>query len=489
VPILGKMREPIDLEPLFPDRDSGESLQSQLVRRLRKAIKSGFFPPASRLLPSRELARRFGVSRNTVTSALDQLVAEGYLEASTGRGTFVTGTLHERRTLTEPPIREVPQSALTFEPLREKFDAVGDSSGPLRVGAPSLAEFPARVWQRLVRKNFASIEAALDYGDPSGLFVLREAIARHIAQFRGVVAEPSRITIVEGVQGALQLVAFVLATCGDTVAIEDPCYQNASATFRSNRLVLKGVPVDAQGLRTSELPRSAALLYLTPSHQFPLGASLSLARRHEVLDWARACNAYVVEDDYDSEFGARPTPALQSIDRDERVIYLGTFSKTLAPGLRLGYVVAPAHLAQTFRFARRIASMGSSTHLQMTVADFIAEGHFSRHVRRMTKIYDLRRRIAVDVLSKSLPNGFALSEAQTGLHLCIIGPPGFDDVRAANSLPSGNRVIPLSLLCVDRTDRKGLVFGFSCGTNETVERAARMLAMECFRARLEASRG
>lgn len=470
------MVEPIDLEPLFPDRALSESLETQLVRRFRQAIKTGFFPPASRVLPSRELAKRLGLSRNTVTSALEQLVAEGYLEARVGRGTFVTRVIHEYRGGTPAPQREVPRSAVMFESIRKQLDAVGDSRGPLRVGAPWLPDFPARIWHRLARKNLTSIETSLDYGDPSGLPALREAIARHIAQFRGVVADPNRITIVEGAQGALQLVAFVLATCGDTIAIEDPCYQNARATFQANGLVLEGVPVDADGLRTRTLPERASFLYITPSHQFPLGVSLSLARRHEVLEWAKARNAYVIEDDYDSEFGSHATPALQSLDRDERVVYIGTFSKTLAPGLRLGYVVAPAHLAQTFRFARTIASLGSPVHLQATLADFIAEGHFSRHVRRMGKIYEIRRRIVASVLSKTLPPGFTMSPTETGLHLAIVGPKDFDDVAVANALPAGHRVLPISLLCIERRDCKGLLFGFSSGTNDSIERSAHMLA-------------
>lgn len=473
------MKVPIDLEPLFPDRASTEPLEAQLVRRLRQAIATGFFPPASRLLPSRELSRRLGVSRNTMTSALDQLVSEGYLEARVGRGTFVTATLTGQvRKTTRTVSRDLPRSARMFEASRNCLEAVGDSTGPLRIGAPSLSHFPERVWQRLARKNLAELDLSLGYGDPSGLTALREAIARHIAQFRGVVADPKQIVIVEGAQGALQLVAFVLAQCGQRIAIEDPCYQNARATFEANGLELHGVPVDGDGLRPDALPLSAAFLYVTPSHQFPLGTSLSLARRHEVLRWARSCDAYVIEDDYDSEFGARATPALQSLDRNERVVYIGTFSKTLAPGLRLGYVVAPAHLAPTFRFARTIASLGSSSHLQATAADFISEGHFSRYVRRMTKVYESRRRRLLSVLGAELPQPFKLGPAQTGLHVCVIGPPDFEDVRFANALPAGHRVLPLSLLCVRRTDCKGLVLGFSSATEQQLEDAARMLARE-----------
>lgn len=471
-----EMKEPIDLEPLFPDRTSDESLGAQLVRRLRAAIESGFFPAASRLLPSRELALRLGVSRNTVTSALDQLIAEGYLDSRVGAGTFVTSTLHAARSRPAATSRNLPAAARDLAAVCEQLAAVGSSFGPLRVGAPDLAAFPLRAWHRIERRNLAFADSHLDYGDGSGLPALREAISRHIAQFRGVVADPDQIIVVEGAQAALHLIAIVLTRSGEHVAIEDPAYQLARAIFAANGLLLHGVMVDGQGMRTSELPREAALAYVTPSHQFPLGGAMPLGRRTELLEWAQACNAYIVEDDYDSEFDAHPLPALQSLDRDERVIYVGTLSKTLAPGLRLGYVVAPRHVAPALRFARTVTSLGASAHLQKTVADFIAQGYFSRHVRRMTGIYERRRRILVDTLAKKLPAGFTIGPAQTGLHVAIVAPADFDDVRAANSLPDGNRVLPLSLLCVQRTDCKGFLVGFSAGSDESIARGAAMLA-------------
>jgi GntR family transcriptional regulator/MocR family aminotransferase len=470
------MKEPIGLEPLFPDRRSGEPLGAQLVRRLRGAIESGFFPAASRLLPSRELAQRLGLSRNTITDALDQLVAEGYLEARVGAGTFVTPALHERRRRTAPVPRSLPKYAGRLAPVEAALDAVGDSHGPLRVGAPALAAFPARTWERIARKHIAPTSASLDYGQSPGLPALREAIARHIAQFRGVVADPRRVIIVEGAQGALQLAALVLARRGDRVAVEDPCYQLARASFSAHDLMLEGVTVDDDGLRPSELPDGATLAYVTPSHQFPLGGTLPLARRTQLLEWARRVNAYVIEDDYDSEFDAHPVPALQSLDRDERVVYVGTFSKTLAPGIRLGYVVAPEHLAESFRFARTLSGLGSSAQVQATLAEFIAGGHFSRHIRRMTRIYERRRGILVGILSRELPRGFTIGPAQTGLHVAIVAPSDFDDVRVANSMRNGERVLPISQMCVQRTDCKGLMVGFSAGSDDELSRSAANLA-------------
>jgi GntR family transcriptional regulator/MocR family aminotransferase len=359
--------------------------------------------------------------------------------------------------------------------VRERLDAVGSSLGPLRVGAPDFSAFPIRAWRRLQREN-SLVGADLDYGQSSGLLELRQAISRHIAQFRGVVAEPDQIVVVEGTQSALHLIAFTLMRRGEKVAIEDPCYQLARAIFAAHGLVLHGVKVDDLGVRTSELPPQAALAYVTPSHQFPLGGAMPLLRRTELLAWARDASAYIIEDDYDSEFDAHPLPSLQSLDRGDRVIYVGTLSKTLAPGLRLGYVVAPRHLAPTFRFARAISSLGASGHLQKTIAEFILQGYFGRHVRRMTAIYARRRRILVDTLTPKLPRGFHIGPAQTGLHVAINGPSDFDDVRAANALATGNRVLPISLLCVTRTDCKGLLIGFSAGSDADLRHAASMLA-------------
>jgi GntR family transcriptional regulator / MocR family aminotransferase len=476
------MKEPIGLESIFLDRSSGEALGAQLVRRLRTAVETGFLPAASRVLPSRELARRLGVSRNTVTFALDQLVAEGYLEARVGAGTFVSAMFQTPRKRRPATAYAPPAAASELAPLKTKLDTVGSSFGPLRVGAPDLSAFPMPTWLRLARQNLAVTGSHLDYGQSSGLLDLRQAISRHIAQFRGVVADPDQIVVVEGAQAALHLIAFVLARRGEKAAIEDPCYQLASTLLGAHGLELHGVAVDRDGMCTSALPADASLAYVTPSHQFPLGGAMPIARRTELLEWAYGKSAYIIEDDYDSEFDTHPLPALQSLDRGERVIYVGTFSKTLSPGLRCGYVVAPHHLAQTFRFARAITSLGTSGQLQRTIADFILQGHFARHVRRMSATYERRRRIVVDAFSKKLPREFCVGPAQTGLHVAVTGPCDFDDVRAANSLAEGNRVLPISPLCIARADCKGFVLGFSAGDDASVERGAAMLA-ESLRAR------
>ncbi|HZZ00561.1 MAG TPA: PLP-dependent aminotransferase family protein [Candidatus Baltobacteraceae bacterium] len=472
------MKEPIDLEPLFPDRASGEALGAQLVRRLRRAIETGFFPPAVRLLPTRELAKRLGVARNTVAFAFDQLVAEGYLEARIGAGTFVSTSIGCVKARSASSQRALPRRAAALAAAKAELDRVGSSFGPLRAGVPDLTLFPFHAWQRLARKHLHATRAYLHYGESPGLRALREAISRHIAQFRGVVADPDQVVVVEGAQGAMHLIALALTQPGDAIAIEDPCYQHARAVFRTHRLALRAVPVDEMGMRTDELPQEAALAYVSPSHQFPLGVALPQARRIELLQWARRANAYVIEDDYDSEFDAHPLPSLQSLDRDGRVIYAGTFSKTLAPGLRLGYVVAPPHLADAFRTARDVVSLGASAQLQATLADFLGQGYFSRHVRRMVGVYERRRRIVVDALARNLPAEFRVGPAQTGLHVAVRGSRNFDDVAAADSMGPGRRCLPFSPMCVRRKDCKGLLVGFSSADEDAVAEAATALARQ-----------
>jgi GntR family transcriptional regulator/MocR family aminotransferase len=282
---------------------------------------------------------------------------------------------------------------------------------------------------------------------------------------------------VEGAQAALHLAALVLASHGDDVVVEDPCYALARAVFEINGLTLCAVPVDSHGIETSRLPASARLAYVTPTHQFPLGGALPIARRLELLAWAKRADAYVLEDDYDSEFTSRsqPLPSLQSLDRDERVIYVGSFSKTLAPSIRLGYLIVPAHLAAAFRAARASTSLGVSLHLQATAAEFIERGHFARHIRRMNAIYERRRATLVHALNFGPGAPFRLGTIETGLHVALIGEAGFDDIAQAVR-PNGDRLIPLARLCVERDDCRGFLLGFANGADDAIEQSARELA-------------
>jgi GntR family transcriptional regulator / MocR family aminotransferase len=437
------MREPLSLESLFPDRASGENLAVQLARRLRDAIECDMIRSGTRLLGSRQLAKRLGLGRNTVTLAFELLVAEGYLDTRGGAGTFVATVDVRRPAHKRYTARPSPARVRKAESLRVRF-AAATGAGPLRPGMPDLSKFPAAAWKRCARRALVVYDGELGYGAASGLGSLQEALATHVRQFRGIAARPEQIIIVEGAQAALNLAARVLSSPEDCVAIEDPCYALARAAFELYGLNAHAVRVDSQGIDPGRLPRKARLAFVTPTHQFPLGGTLPVARRLELLAWASGADAYVLEDDYDSEFTTRPLAPLQTLDSDERVLYIGSFSKTLAPAVRLGYVIVPPHLAGAFRVARASSSLGVSLHLQATVADFIDRGHFARHIRRLNAIYERRREILVATLGPRLLRPFRLGPAQMGLHVALIGDRHFDDKRLA-SMPDGQRLVSWDL--------------------------------------------
>ncbi len=472
VPLRRTMKGPLRLEPLFPDRTTGEALAVQLVRRLRNAIETGALPPGTKMHGSRQLAKQLGLGRNTVALAFEQLIAEGYLEARIGSGTYVASTdlrwpaeIHASETVK-------PENARRIAALRTYFD-IAAGAGPLRPGTPALSLFPTNAWNRAARRAFDAHDGNLGYGPSSGLRSLREAIALHVRQFRGITAQPEHVIVVEGAQAAMHLAATVLSDAGDTVAAEDPCYALARAVFELHGLRIHPTLVDGDGIRTASLPRNARLAFVTPTHQFPLGGTLTLPRRLELLAWAEERKAYILEDDYDSEFtaGARPLPALQSLDRDERVVYIGSFSKTLAPAIRVGYLIAPPHLADAFRAARATTSLGLSVHVQATLARFIHEGHFARHLRRMNAVYETRRSVLANALEPICRTSFDLGPMQVGLHVALVSRRPFPD-QELSLTANGQRLVALSSLCLKRRDCYGYVLGFTNGDPEELRDAA-----------------
>lgn len=466
------MEEPLYLEPLFPDRADGEHLVVQLTRSLRQAIETGMLPLGTRLLGTRQLARRLGLGRNTVALAFEQLVAEGYLESRTGSGTFVAAAAQKPVERGRMRRHAQPARAQHANVLRAYIE-MSTGSGPLRPGMPDLAMFPKHAWARCARKALSVYDGDLGYARAAGLRSLQDAIAGHLRQFRGVSVRPEQVIVVEGAQAALHLIASVLARARDAIVLEDPCYALARAAFEAYDLRFRPVPVDDEGLRVDALPSDARLAFVTPTHQYPLGGALTIARRNALLQWAVEHDAYVMEDDYDSEFTSktRPLPPLQCLDRDERVVYVGSFSKTLAPAVRVGYVVAPPHLSKAFTVARAVDGLGVGIHLQATLAEFIARGHFARHIRRANVAYDRRRAILMEALRPALPLGFRLGPALTGLHVAFHAKSGFDDVGMAQAIP-GQRLVALSRLCIRRRDCHGFLLGFTYGSDDDIAAAA-----------------
>ncbi|GAA1595914.1 PLP-dependent aminotransferase family protein [Actinomadura kijaniata] len=443
--------------------DGRRDLAGQIYRQLRDAVLDGRLRPGDPVPPTRELARRLAVSRTTVGVAYDRLAGEGFLEGRSGAGTYVraTGT--------------APRGAPAASPLRPRAVWHDLAAWParlpgarydFRVGLPDAGLFPFAEWRRLMAAELRPTARALSGAwDPAGLDVLREAVARHVGVSRSVRADAADVVVTAGIQQALDLVCRVLLEPGAAVAMEDPGYPPARLLFRSLGLRVHGVPVDAEGLRVDALPDDARAVYLTPSHQFPLGMAMSLPRRRALLEWARHREVVIVEDDYDTEYryGGRPVEPLQSLDADGRVIYLGTFSKAMLPVLRLGFLVAPAALRRAFRAARYVSSWHSDLPVQAALARFVDEGMLARHLRRSRREYQARHEHLVELLERDFADRLAVVPSEAGLHLSafLTGDDTGDDTGLARrALDHDVALYPLSEFAIAGPPRPGLVFGY-----------------------------
>ncbi len=394
-------------------------LYQALYSHIRAAILSGELMGGVKLPSTRALADELNVSRNTVLNAYRQLLAEGYLEGREGSGTFVAHILPDLL-LTAPrpatpkiihPARVGSPQPLFSERARAQMAATQPPSGgkfhrPFLAEAPALDVFPYQLWSRLVVRQARRMpESHFMYQDSAGYRPLREAIVAHVTVSRQVHCAPEQVMIVPGSQGALDLAARMLLNAGDRVWIEDPGYSGARGAFLGAGAHLIPVPVDHEGLTVdigiARAPE-ARLVYLTPSHQFPLGVTMSIPRRLALLDWAKRANVYLLEDDYDSEFrfGTRPLATLQGLDDADRVIYIGTFSKVLFPSIRIGYMILPPPLVDAFLKVRRLIDIHSPMLEQAVLTDFMVEGHFTRHLRRMRMLYAERRSALLEAASR-----------------------------------------------------------------------------------------
>ena len=419
------------------DNQAALPLHRQLYEELRRSILSGRLAPGQRVPSTRVLASSLGISRATVTQSYEQLLSEGYFQAITGSGTFVGRHLPDDLLRTTPvkAATQMQRSARRSVRLSSYGASVADTEPfeppgheaqiNFRHGRPAFDAFPLRQWRRLLLRHCRAGERAmLDYTlDSLGHEPLREAIAQHLARSRAVACKADQVIIVSGSQQALDLITRVLVERGETIALEDPGYLGARRTFLAQGAKLLPVPVDNSGMIVERLiSRSATqpkLIHITPSHQFPTGAVLSLQRRLELLAWAAKSSAMIVEDDYDSEYryGSRPIPALQGLDQSGSVIYVGTFSKVLFPALRVGYLVVPRTLTHVFARAKWLTDRQSPLLEQYALADFINEGHFERHLRRMRTLYDLRRRAVIRALAHHFGERATVIGESAGMHL------------------------------------------------------------------------
>ena len=467
------------LPPITLQNRDRMPIYQQLYDWFRRAITGGQLRPGQRVPSTRNLAAELKISRMPVLGAFEQLLAEGYLETFVGAGTCVARSIPDdtlsspavkaRKGLQEIVEKQGPRrisrrgAVLTRAPAQSWLDNLG----AFRVSLPALDHFPIGVWSKLVaRHSRRPPRGIMAYGDAMGYLPFREAIAEYLGAVRGVRCEPSQILVTTGSQQALQISAQVLLDPKDRVWMEEPGYPGARQAFMTAGARLIPVRVDHDGMNVAEMirrGRDARAVYVTPSHQYPMGMTMSATRRMLLLNWAVRSGAWIIEDDYDSEyrFGSRPIASLQGLDRDERVIYVGTFSKVMFPALRLGYVVVPKDLVPVFSAARDAADIFSSTLYQAVLTDFIREGHFARHIRRMRMLYMDRRRALLNAIQIQMGDMTEVIGAEAGMHLVALLRPGTDDVAVCRkAAQKGISAVPLSTCYLKPPTRGGLILGY-----------------------------
>lgn len=473
---------------------SSRGAQRRIYAKLRAQIEDGTLAAGTKLVSTRAIAAELGVSRTTVTAAYEQLAAEGFVTTSAGKAARVAGGM-----ITQSGRANAGSAQLDLPPVLSVYGQRVAALKPYNVASPlaridfkygSVAsrDFPALGWQRAYRAELVKRGPSLYYGQPEGEGRLRSAIQSYLRRARGLECDTEQILVVHGSQQGLDLCARLLLNPGDAFVFEEPGYRMARYCFEATGATALPTPVDGSGLDTSGLPEDdrVRLAYVTPSHQFPMGAVISIARRHELLEWASRQRAWIIEDDYGGEFryGQHPIDALQSMDMDARVIYVGTFSKALSPQLRLGYLVLPRQLVPVFREAKRLTDRHSPSWEQNVLASLIESGTYERHVRRLRRENEQRRRALLEAVEQYLPGHGHLVGMAAGLHGVLLLPalrPQDEHKLQAASLARGVGVYPLSPLfaCPASAANErpaGLILGYAGLTTQEIQEGIHILA-------------
>ena len=483
-------RAPSGIVPIISvDRRSAVPLYRQVYEGYREAIVDRRLRAGERLPSTRSLATELGISRIPILGAFEQLLAEGYFESRVGAGTFVARSLPDeappldsRTSVRGPPGRRVLSqgSAVLGERLTPAPWFGG--WGAFRVSQPAVDQFPFQVWSALLARHSRNpTRSLMTYGGPMGYLPFREALAAYLRTSRAVRCEAEQIMVVSGSQQALELSARVLLDPRSPVWMEEPGYPGAKDVLTMAGARLVPVPVDAEGLDVSagiERCADARAAYVTPSHQYPLGGTLTASRRLQLLDWAQRSGAWILEDDYDSEYRyeSLPVSALHGLDRDARVIYIGTFSKVLFPALRVGYMVLPPDLVPRFARVRDAMDIFPPTLFQAALTDFLTEGHFARHLRKMRQLYRERRTVLVESLTRELGDTAEVLGAQAGMHLVAALPKRFKDRQISErAAKEGIWAMPLSTCYLEKASRPGLVLGYGSTDAGLIPDAVRRL--------------
>lgn len=472
------------------DRKAERPLHRQIYDAFRGAILRGDLRSGQQVPSTRLLAQELGVSRIPVVGAYEELLSEGYFESRSGSGTFVSSSLPEKLVFADDAGSQSLEQRAKLRPISERSAALPifdispwvKGKGAFTISQHGYDQFPIQIWSRLIAREARNLRAtSLQYGLTGGRLDLREELATYLRSARGVRCEPEQILIVNGSQQALQIAALALLDPGDRVWMEDPGYWLAQRVFSINGGKIVPVPVDRDGIDVAagvRLSRRARMAFVTPSHQFPLGWTMSLRRRLELLEWAQSAGAWIIEDDYDSEYRyqSRPIASLQGLDPDARVIYVGTFSKVLFPSMRVGYMVVPADLLDRFLTVRQTIDVTQSDLTQAVLAQFIHEGHFARHLRRMRAEYGERRAVLAASLEKVFGDEFEILGDASGMHLTVTCPDGVNDMEVAHRAVASNLWLwPLSQYYLGEPARHGFLLGFGGVTKDDIPRGVRQL--------------
>ncbi len=472
----------------------------RVYEAIRRAITEQILPSGSRLPSTRSLSVDLNVSRNTILAAFDQLLDEGYVAAKTGSGTFVcykqTDALFkqvENQSKSTPAVKSLEATSLetTREVTLSKRGLAASNSPdnhlnghevqPFSPGADDYSRFPIALWRRLLNRHWRALNPSLlDSSHDGGHLPLRQAIADYLRVSRAVNLNLNQVIITSGTQQSIDLCARLLTDDGDSAWVENPGYWAARRVLEVNGLQLHPVSVDNEGMAPSmqDFRVKPRLIYTTPSHQYPKGIVMSYGRRRLLLDYAANTNAWIIEDDYDSEFRfeGRPISSLQGMDEHGRVLYLGTFSKVMYPGIRLGYMVVPPQLVAAFKNGLYELQRPGQVMIQAAMADFIEEGHFASHIRRMRQTYAERRRMLQNALAPIASVGARLSMVDSGLHLVVEFDSHIDDVKVAEmAAQHGLRVYPLSNYCVGEAREKGLLIGYAYAATDSIAQYGNIL--------------
>ena len=486
---MAKQTSGLDLA--LPSRDAKTPAYLWLYGALRAEILEGRLRPGTRLPATRDLALQHGLSRGTIVNAFEQLKSEGYVEGTVGSGTFVTKVLPEDLLKVRKEV--VARQMSTDKPRRRRLSSYAQRVKHLcgyeqrrfrafRANVPALDLFPIDVWIQLTTRRLRSLSATFLLGcDAMGYGPLRETIADYLNASRGVNCTAEQVVIVSGMQEALDLAVRLVVDPGDKVCIEDPGYPGAHAAFLSAGAKVSPVHLDSEGvcLRDAAL-RGTRLIYVTPAHQFPLGITMTLRRRLDLLEWARKSGAMIFEDDYDSEYRycGRPIPALKGLDCSGQVIFAGTLSKVMFPAMRLGYMVVAPDLVERLAAIKSVASQHAALLEQAVLCDFMVEGHFARHIRRMREVYSERLQLLLEESRRRLTGLLEISSIEAGLQTVGWLSQGIDGVTASHAIAArGVEVVPLSQYARSRLAREGLQLGFAAIDAKEIRRGVQELGI------------